>query len=148
MAHCKDTSGVDAEHALDGCDKFFHIDGIPLLAVPNSRSSHAVVRVRLETCRTARTLHVDSDSERIDACIVQLGLCLNSFGRGTIAMECENDGRCLVDVVISRDVYEETSWHSIRRGHVKSCARSIGSQVCRQRHSTSSACSGHRDSVV
>jgi hypothetical protein len=74
MTRCQDASGVDAEHALDDCDKLLHVDQVPLLLIPSSCSSDAVIWVRLETCRSADTLHVDGDSERIYACVVQPGL--------------------------------------------------------------------------
>jgi len=148
VACCKDASRVDAEHALDDCDKFLYINQISLLSIGSSGSSNTVVRVRLQTCRNANALHVDGNSERICVWIVEPGLLLDSLGLSIVAMEREYDRRRFVDVVVSRYVYEETSRHPVGRRHVESYTRSVCSQVCRYRYSTSSACSCNWDGIV
>jgi hypothetical protein len=148
VAHRKDASGIDTEHALYDCDKLLHVDQVPLLLISRSCSSDAVIWVRLPTCRSADTLHVDGDGERIGACVVQPGLPLNILGRPLIAMEREDDRRCPVDVVVSRNMYEETSRYPIRRSHVESRTWAIRGQVCRQSHTTTSACSCDWDGEV
>jgi hypothetical protein len=148
VACCEDASRVDAKHVLDDWDKFLHVLQVSLLHVRSSRGSATVIRVRLPTCRNANTLHIDGNSERIYVWVVEPSLLLNGLGLCIVAVECENDRRCLVDIIISRDVDEETSRHPVRRRHVKPYTRSVRGQVCRNWNSTTSACSCNWDGVV
>lgn len=148
MACCKDASRVDAEHVFNDWDKLLDILQISLLSIASCSSSDTVIRIRLPTCRNANTLHVDGNSKWIRVWVVEPSLLLNGLRLGIIAMERENDRRRLVDIIISRNVDEETSRHPVRRRHVEPYTRSVRGQVCRNRYSTSSASSCDWDGVV
>jgi hypothetical protein len=91
VACCKDASRVDAEHVLDDRDEFLHILQVSLRSIGSSRSGTAVIRIRLPTCRSANTLHVDGNSERVRVWIIKPGLLLNGLGLGIVTMEGEDD---------------------------------------------------------
>jgi hypothetical protein len=145
---CKNASRVDTEHVLNLRDQLLHVIDISLLVVGGTCARSAVARVRLISRRRTRTLHIDSDGVRICSRIIEPSLRLNGFSRCPISMECKDDRRGLVDIVEPRNVNQETPGNPIRRSHVESRTRPIGSKVGRQSYATASARSCDGGSVV
>lgn len=148
VTNCKNASRVDTEQALHVHDQLLDIVHVPLQIVRRARARSTVLWIRLEACRATCTLNIDSDGVWICNSIAEPSLSLDARGCPTVAMECKDDRRRLVDVVVLWDVYEEGSGNVVGRSKAELYAWSVGGEIGRQRRSTSSTCGCNWSDVV
>jgi hypothetical protein len=110
----KDTGRVDAEGILQTEDQLLEEVSVPYLVVWAGLGTRTVAGIRLvASLAAANSLDIYSDGERVQARFVESSLSFNARGSAAIAMESKNDRRCLVDVVVLRDVYQVGPWDSV-----------------------------------